>query len=268
MMGIIKTKSLPLIKKLGGRGAALLLGLVMAVPAFAATRDNGCGDPDNVYINPELALCSVHAYNIGRTNNPNSSSADSQIMRDVVALKTTVMMQQMYKQYSFLEATLNRMKTQLKREILTTQAEVAGAPSGSSSGTSSSVGGNNGVSGAENCRTAGSTSDVMSCLSRNVDRIATAISNSDIGAARRQIDTDLQTMRLYDNLTPKDQTTSDEEYSSVSAQFASAYDECADAGTNRQKLSSCVDYMRVFITRNIEAQNNNQNRNMYNSYMR
>ena len=108
----------------------------------------------------------------------------------------------------------------------------------------------------------------MSCLSRNLDRISTAINNSDIGAARRQIQTDLETMRLYDNLTPKDQTTSDKKYSSVSAQFASAYNECADAGANRQKLSSCVDYMRVFITRNIEAQNNNQNRNMYNSYMR
>ena len=259
-MGIIKTKSLPLIKKLGGRGAALLLGLVMAVPAFAATRDNGCGDPDNVYINPELALCSVHAYNIGRTNNPNSSSADSQIMRDVVALKTTVMMQQMYKQYSFLEATINRIKTQLKREILTTQAEVAGAPSGSSSGASSSVGGNNGVSGAENCRTAGSTADVMSCLSRNVDRIATAISNSDIGAARRQIDTDLETLKLYDNL---EKTENDK---SMSQPLATAYTKCNSANTNRQKMLECVDYMRVCITRNIEYLQN-QNRT-YSPFMR
>lgn len=267
MMGIIKTKSLPLIKKLGGRGAALLLGLVMAVPAFAATRDNGCGDPDNVYINPELALCSVHAYNIGRTNNPNSSSADSQIMRDVVALKTTVMMQQMYKQYSFLEATLNRMKTQLRREILTTQAEVAGAPSGSSSG-ASSVGGNNGVSGAENCRTAGSTSDVMSCLSRNVDRIATAISNSDIGAARRQIDTDLETLKLYDNLekTADDPTNNIENDKYMSQPLATAYKQCNQAQNNRQQMSVCVDYIRVCITRNIEYLQN-QNRT-YSQFMR
>ena len=244
----------------------MALGLCICMPAMAAS-DNGCNDLDtNGFITPELALCTTHAYNIGLTQNP-SSAADKQIMRDVVALKTTVMMQQMYKQYSFLEATLNRMKTQLRREILTTQAEVAGAPSGSSSGTSSSVGGNNGVSGAENCRTAGSTADVMSCLSRNVDRISTAINNSDIGAARRQIDTDLQTMRLYDNLTPKDQTTSNKKYSSVSAQFVSAYDECTDAGTNRQKLSSCVDYMRVFITRNIEYLQN-QNRNVYNPFTR
>lgn len=266
MMGIIKTKSLPLIKKLGGRGAALLLGLVMAVPAFAATRDNGCGDPDNVYINPELALCSVHAYNIGHTNNPNSSSADSQIMRDVVALKTTVMMQQMYKQYSFLEATINRIKTQLKREILTTQAEVAGAPSGSSSG-ASSVGGNNGVSGAENCRTAGSTSDVMSCLSRNVDRIATAISNSDIGAARRQIETDLETLKLYDNLEKTEadpNNIKNDKY--MSQPLATAYKQCNQAQNNRQKMSECVDYMRVCITRNIEYLQN-QNRT-YSQFMR
>lgn len=250
--------------------SAMVMALVVFVcmPAIAAS-SNGCDDLDkNSFITPELALCTTHAYNIGLTQNP-SSATDKQIMRDVVALKTTVMMQQMYKQYSFLEATLNRMKTQLRREILTTNFEAAGASSSdSSSSSSSSIGGNNGIAGAENCRSAGSTADVMSCLSRNLDRISTAINNSDIGAARRQIQTDLETMRLYDNLTPKDQTTSDKKYSSVSAQFASAYNECADAGANRQKLSSCVDYMRVFITRNIEAQNNNQNRNMYNSYMR
>lgn len=240
---------------------------LFVVPVVYAA-DNGCSDDDNNRIAPVLALCSSHTYNIGLAENPTSDS-DKQLMRDVVALKTTVMMQQMYKQYSFLEATLNRMKTQLRREILTTNFEVAGASSSdSSSSSSSSIGGNNGIAGAENCRSAGSTADVMSCLSRNLDRISTAINNSDIGAARRQIQTDLETMRLYDNLTPKDQTTSDKKYSSVSAQFASAYNECADAGANRQKLSSCVDYMRVFITRNIEAQNNNQNRNMYNSYMR
>lgn len=240
---------------------------LFVVPVVYAA-DNGCSDDDNNRIAPVLALCSSHTYNIGLEKNPTSDS-DKQLMRDVVALKTTVMMQQMYKQYSFLEATLNRMKTQLRREILTTNFEAAGASSSdSSSSSSSSIGGNNGIAGAENCRSAGSTADVMSCLSRNLDRISTAINNSDIGAARRQIQTDLETMRLYDNLTPKDQTTSDKKYSSVSAQFASAYNECADAGANRQKLSSCVDYMRVFITRNIEAQNNNQNRNMYNSYMR
>lgn len=239
---------------------------LFVVPVVYAA-DNGCSDDDNNRIAPVLALCSSHTYNIGLAENPTSDS-DKQLMRDVVALKTTVMMQQMYKQYSFLEATLNRMKTQLKREILTTQAEVAGAPSGSSSGTSSSVGGNNGVSGAENCRTAGSTSDVMSCLSRNVDRIATAISNSDIGAARRQIETDLETLKLYDNLekTADDPTNDIEDDKYMSQPLATAYKQCKQAQNNRQQMSVCVDYIRVCITRNIEYLQN-QNRT-YSQFMR
>lgn len=238
---------------------------LFVVPVVYAA-DNGCSDDDNNRIAPVLALCSSHTYNIGLAENPTSDS-DKQLMRDVVALKTTVMMQQMYKQYSFLEATLNRMKTQLKREILTTNFEAAGAPSGSSSGASSSVGGNNGVSGAENCRTAGSTSDVMSCLSRNVDRIATAISNSDIGAARRQIDTDLETLKLYDNLEKTaDDPTNDKDDKSMSQPLATAYQQCKQAQNNRQQMSVCVDYIRVCITRNIEYLQN-QNRT-YSPFMR
>lgn len=219
--------------------------------AYAAS-DNGCGVSSNSYINPEIALCSTHVYNIRQTKNP-SDATSKQAMRDVIALKTTLMTQQLEQQYDFLEATVSRLKTQLQKAVLTTNLEAAGASSsGSSSGGSGGIS-TKGVAGAENCRSAGSTADVMSCLSRNLDRISTAINNSDIGAARRQIQTDLETMRLYDNLTPKDQTTSDKKYSSVSAQFASAYNECADAGANRQKLSSCVDYMRVAITRNLET---------------
>lgn len=242
--------------------AGIMLGVgFVALPVFAA--DNGCADNINNRVVPVLALCSAHTYNIGLPYNPTSDS-DKQLMRSVVGLKSTIMMQQMYKQYEYLEATLSRLKTQLEREILTSKLTTAGASSSRTSSASGTyVGGNNGVAGAENCRSVGSTAEVMSCLSRNLDRISSAINSSDIGAARRQVETDLETMRLYDNLTPKDQTTSDKKYSSVSAQFASAYNECAGAGTNRQKLSSCVDYMRVFITRNIEAQNN-QNRNTYN----
>ena len=240
---------------------------LFVVPVVYAA-DNGCSDDDNNRIAPVLALCSSHTYNIGLAKNPTSDS-DKQLMRDVVALKTTVMMQQMYKQYSFLEATLNRMKTQLRREILTTNFEAAGAPSGSSSGTSSSVGGNNGVSGAENCRSAGSTADVMSCLSRNLDRISTAINNSDIGAARRQIQTDLETLKLYDSLEKgaDDPTTTETVDTSMSQPLSTAYTKCNSANTNRQKMLECVDFIRVCITRNIEYLQN-QNRNVYNPFTR
>lgn len=239
---------------------------LFVVPVVYAA-DNGCSDDDNNRIAPVLALCSSHTYNIGLAENPTSDS-DKQLMRDVVALKTTVMMQQMYKQYSFLEATLNRMKTQLRREILTTNFEAAGASSSDSSSGSSSIGGNNGIAGAENCRSAGSTSDVMSCLSRNLDRISTAINNSDIGTARRQIQTDLQTLKLYDSLEKTaDDPTTEATDTSMSQPLSTAYTQCNSAGANRQKMLECVDLIRVCITRNIEYLQN-QNRNVYNPFAR
>ena len=226
-----------------------LLGLslfVVALPAYAD--DNGCSDLSrNDRINPELALCSTHVYNIGKTTNP-SSEADKQLIRDVVALKTTIITQQMEKQYEFLEATIKRLKTQLQKAVLTTNLEAAGASSSSSSGGIAGIA-ENGVSGAENCRT-GYTSDVMNCLSRNLDRTLSAINNSDIGAAKQQIQTDLETMRLYDNLE-KNVDLKDSKVK-VSDAFNTAYNECTEAGSNRQDLNLCIDYMRVVVTRNLE----------------
>lgn len=94
--------------------------------AFAA---NGCENQDkNDRINPALALCSVHAYNIGHITNP-QNSADKQLMNEVVALKTTVMTQQMKKQFDYLEVTIRRFKTQLEKAILMAKLEAAGATS-------------------------------------------------------------------------------------------------------------------------------------------
>ena len=213
----------------------LVLGCGATFMARAAD-DYGCNDPNNDRITPMLALCSTHAYNIGFLENP-STAADQQAMRDVVALKTTVITQQMYKQYEYLDATIRRLKTQLEREILTTKLESAGASSGRSSGTS--ISGNNGVAGAENCRN-GTTSDVMNCLSRNLDRTVAAINSSDLGAAKRQIETDLQTLHLYDRTQNVSQCQNLDTY-------------CTNLNNNRNDLNNCTDYMRVCITRNLEA---------------
>lgn len=243
---------------------------VLCVPALAAVSGNGCDNPDNIYINPELALCTTHAYNAGWIENP-ENSGDRQIMNDIVALKSTVMMQQMYKQYEFLEATLNRMKTQLQREILTTRLEAAGATTSSgTSGSSSSgsVGGNNGVSGAENCITAGLSDDVMECLLRNVNRIQTAINNSDIGAAKRQIQTDLNVLAMYDKLEKNTPDPRDKDgKTTVSTALANALSRCNDARNNRTEMTECVNYIRACITQNIEYLQN-QNRGGYNQLMR
>lgn len=233
----------------------MLLGLVMAVPAFAATRDNGCGDPDNVYINPELALCSVHAYNIGRTNNPNSSSADSQIMRDVVALKTTVMMQQMYKQYSFLEATINRIKTQLKREILTTQAEVAGAPSSDSSGSASSMSTDRNVVliGAENCLLKTSTSAGLACIQSNIRIVLQAVSAGNIGEAYRQLQKDLSFAEAFVVAGVKSDKDDKDVYTAPA--------QCVGLKANRDKVNECAYALNIAVMTKIEEQQNQQRNN-------
>ena len=52
---------------------SLVIGAIplFCVPnmAFSAS-DNGCGVSSNSYINPEIALCSTHVYNIRQTKNP------------------------------------------------------------------------------------------------------------------------------------------------------------------------------------------------------
>lgn len=221
--------------------ASAMVAMMVLVPAFAAA-DNGCNDEENNRITPVLALCSAHAYNIREVGNPGSDS-QKQLMRDVVALKSTVMMQQMYKQYQFLEATVSRLKTQLEREILTSKLEVAGASSGGAS-KSSTTGINAGVDGAENCRT-GTTEDVMNCLNRNLNRIVTAINNSDLGAARRQIETDRNTLNMYSQFTN----------ANMPSACTSMLDKCEDLEYNRNDMNECVDYMRVCITRNLEEIN-------------
>jgi len=145
------------------------------VPAFAAS--DGCDDEKNDRIVAELALCSTHVYNIGDVSNPTNES-DKQLMRDVVALKTTVMTQQMKKQYDYLDATLRRFNTQLEKAVLTTKLQAAGAGSsndGSSSGRRGmgNISGdqNNYLAGTQNCNNMSTTAEVYTCLRSNYNLI-------------------------------------------------------------------------------------------------
>ena len=45
----------------------------LALPSFAATTNNGCDKEGNDRINPEIALCSTHVYNIGEDSNRTSN---------------------------------------------------------------------------------------------------------------------------------------------------------------------------------------------------
>lgn len=109
-----------------------MLGCVV-MPCFA---DNGCENENNDMISAEFALCSTHVYNIGDIQNPNSS--DRELMHNVIAMKTEVITQQMYRHYEQMESMLKRFRTQLEKAVLTANLQAAGAASEKDSDDSSS----------------------------------------------------------------------------------------------------------------------------------
>ena len=237
---------------------ATLIAAVFVVPAFAAS-DNGCGDDENNRIVPVLALCSSHTYNIGLPYNPTTDS-DKQLMRDVVAMKSTIMMQQMYKQYQFLESTLSRLKTQLEREILTSQLQAAGAASGdsSSSASASAQDRNVYIVGASNCNNAATTADVFTCLRNNYNLI-NSMSNSGTNLTielRRQLENDYNVMIQN---KPEGVTIP-----AVSVGSNQNFD-CTKNITGRDAFQKCMDALISGI-RKATTELSKQTTNIYNPY--
>ncbi len=236
-------------------GRALAFGgiisaLMFTLPAYSAT-DNGCGDDNNDRITPELALCSTHVYNIGLVSNPTNDS-DKQLMRDVVALKTTIMTQQLKKQYDFLEATISRFKTQLQKAVLTAQLEAAGAPSSSSSSSSASSDRNVVLIGAENCLLKSSTSDGLSCIQNNIRIVLQAVSAGNIGEAYRQLQKDLEFARAY-SISGVLYDANNNKYTKPEA--------CTNLSAQRDAVNNCAYALNIAVMQAIEDQQNKSRQN-------
>ena len=90
--------------------------------------------PDDTcpYISGAYAICDTHPFNNGKEGYV-SSSAEREEIKQMIAMKITVISQQMYKQYEYLNATLKRLKIQLEKATLTANLEAAGAKSDDSS---------------------------------------------------------------------------------------------------------------------------------------
>lgn len=230
---------------------SLVLFLVnITIPVYAAD-DNGCDDSDNNYITPELALCSTHVYNIGLTQN-SDNEANKQIMRDVVALKSTVMMQQMYKQYEYLEATLSRLKTQLEREILTSKLEAAGASSSSSSSSSSTSSDRNVVLiGAENCFLKSTPSDGLNCIQSNVRIVLQAVSAGNIGEAYRQLQKDIEFAKSFGAINAD----------SLKENGAAASCNETTLRAQRDSVNQCAYQLNIAVMNAIDSRNKAQQQN-------
>lgn len=172
----------------------LAMGLFSGAPAMSA--DNGC--EDNEYVISELALCSTHAYNINQTENPTTADK-KQLMNDVIAMKTTVITQQLYKQYEQLDSMLARFKTQLEKAVLTDTLAAAGAKKDDDDSGGGSYRSNDKyivLNGAENClKTWSSGQDAaLECLGRNVSLVISTVNNGSLSDARKQLKQDIQAM--------------------------------------------------------------------------
>lgn len=233
-------------------------------PALAAT-GNGCDKESNDRINPEIALCSTHVYNIGQTQNP-ASETDKQLMRDVVALKSTVMTQQMYRQYEYLDATLRRFKTQLEKAVLTTKLMAAGADA-SSVGSSSYSGVSTGnstyrnvdqnikLAGAQNCMTTTTFQNAYSCLSSNVQLVLNAVNGGNsVGEARRQLDADLAVAATWGIISG---TVG--KYSVKSEQNSADLTKCNALKNTRDSVIGCAQEFNVAIARSLDSRQQRQN---------
>lgn len=222
-------------KILGG----VLVALVCVVPAVA---DNGCENDDNDAIVAELALCSTHVYNIGKTEN--QTGADKELMRDVIAMKTTLITQQMYKQYEQMESMLRRLKTQLEKAVLTTGLKAKGASDSGGTSDSDSFKSNDRnihLYGAKNCNEELLPADVLKCLNTNMNTISNATGN----ASEVSLEAAKQLAEDFKLLYSTSPTVEDEECITKSNAESGGKD-CTKYKEIRKKkvFQSCFDNMR------------------------
>lgn len=196
----------------------------------AATVDAECA-----VFNPAFGLCSTHAHNAGflstETGLPTNPTAgeDTAYMNEVIALKSTVIAQQLKEQYDQLNAVVKRFKTQLEKAVLTSKIEVltGNAASGNSGGGASGSYNNNGLANAEDCY-AVEEANVYDCFSRNLAKISQAVDN-DLTGARKQLNNDINIMTAYD----------------IKAEAGN----CDNGLSSKNNIKKCVQHLQVRVRR-------------------
>ncbi|MBO4480179.1 MAG: hypothetical protein J5742_00955 [Alphaproteobacteria bacterium] len=175
--------------------------------AYAYYDDDEDEDVGCQFFSPAYALCTIHAYNVGLAQNPTDSTQIAD-MNEVIAMKSTVIAQQMKQEYDFLNAMVKRFKTQLEKAVLTSKIEVlTGTSSSSTSSSSSSSLANNGLATAEDCDTL-DLANIYDCLLRNLNKIENAV-DRDTTNARKQLQNDIAVANGYE-MCGKDKNCEDE----------------------------------------------------------
>ena len=160
-------------------------------------------DDDCPFIAGAYAVCDTHLFNEGKDSIPTDTETLQKI-KETTAMKVTVISQQMYKQYEYLNATLRRLKTQLEKAVLTSNLEAAGAKSdGSSSGGLAGGRGDSDktiyLAGANNCLNFMDFDSAYNCLQTNVSLIINNANGSNYKNACLQLQTTYQAAKTILN---------------------------------------------------------------------
>ena len=213
------------IKKLI-RVVAVAAVCMISCGAYATYYDDDDYD-ECPYFTPAYALCTTHAYNAAMEKNPYDSSQIAH-MNEIIALKSTVIAQQMKQQYDVLNAMVKRFKTQLEKSVLKSKIEVMTGGSSSSSSSGGSSSNNAGLANAEDCYAVTSQADVYDCFTRNLNKISQA-ADKDTVNARKQLVNDIAIMDAY---SIADVNKGD----------------CESVGSaNRNAIKKCVQYLSVKV---------------------
>ena len=188
------------------------IGALAMTIGTASAATNGCENEKNDAITAELALCSVHAYNIGYESNPEDAAA-KQAMKEVIALKSTVIMQQMYDQYEYMDAILKRFRVQLEKAVLLAKLQQAAGGNGTAASSSGgSYGGGYSTSGRSNTIGRSDTlrdirdcnsfdivgiDDAIECIQTHLAYLQQAVDAGDLGAARKQLTADIELLHGF-----------------------------------------------------------------------
>lgn len=217
----------------------LLFAASQASAVIGDVNTKNCYDDDRYYINPEIALCTTHAYNLGWGVNP-TNAADQEAMARVVALKANIITQQMKKQYDYMDATMKRFRTLLEKSVMLARLEAAGGTSNKQTGGGATNANNKGLPGAKDCGWETGTMDRLRCLQENY-RLMVSTSNSgtnNSGQLRQQMEMDAKALDGTTGSTDK------------------VGDVCnSSKTTGRNELQACLQKLNSIIGIKIEAYN-------------
>lgn len=218
------------------------------------------GDTEASFINPLYAICDAHLYNDGK-NDSSAIRADTVAeTKEIISLKTTVISQQMYKQYEYLNATLRRLKTQLEKATLTATLEAAGAKTedGSSSGGLLGSSGRDSdkeiiLAGAENCWNAGSSSAAYTCIQNNLNLVKSNASTNKKKAAQ-QLGKTVDVAKQWGICTDKDDKGNCKDEG-----VCKSYKDGAGS-SNSNDITKCANALSIAVARKIDEDKKEANR--------